>query len=385
MAISQSFADMRQRNNDDIVRLIRLNPGISRAQLSKDAGLAKATVSVIVDELLKKKLLQEIGVQASSGGRPAVGLAINSNYGYILGISVDFGELSACILDLESSIKQEFRFDLGRNWRAEDVIEELFLELDIVLTQIGLFSARLLYTGIAVPGPIMQGRHDCSESELEESLNFVELYKSRVASPLVVGTNADFSAVAEVKDLVMSDSGVTLVVRLSHRVRSALLIGGQMLTGSGELGGEFGHIKISQSRLTCVCGAIGCLNTIASTDAIFARAQAIGVNAKSVKQIVRSIRDGNETLRSIVSEAGEAIGEVLANCINLLAPHVVIISGSASQASDLLLEPILRKVDQLTLAENRRHCKILLGSPRSNSESYGAALSAAQKLKACPA
>lgn len=136
--------------------------------------------------------------------------------------------------------------------------------------------------------------------------------------------------------------------------------------------------------MTCFCGAIGCLNTIASTDAIFARAQDIGFNAKSIEQIVRSISDGNEILRSIIDEAGEAIGEALANCINLLAPHAVIISGIASHASDLLMEPILRIVAQQTLAENRLHCKILLGSARANSESYGAALSAAQKLKACP-
>ena len=384
MAISQSFADMRQRNNNDVVRLIKASPGISRAQLSKEVGLAKATVSVIVEELLAKKFLREMGAQVSSGGRPAVGLAINSNFGYILGISVDFGEISACILDLESSIKRELRFNLGRNWRAEDVIEKLLLELDMLLSSIGLFSARLLYTGIAVPGPIMQDGHGCTEHELAESLRFIELYKSRVVSPLTVGTNANFSAVAEMKDLVMSDSGVTLVVRVGHRVRSALLIGEQMLTGSGDLGGEFGHIKVSQSRLTCVCGAIGCLNTIASTDAIFARARDIGATATSVKEIVSSIKGGNDSLRSILDDAGEAIGEALANCINLLAPHVVIISGSASQASELLMEPIFRKVDQLTLAENRLHCKILLGSTRSNSESYGAALSAAQKLKACP-
>ncbi len=327
MAISQSFTEMRQRNNNDIVRLIKASPGISRAQLSKEAGLAKATVSVIVEELLKKQLLQEIGVQASNGGRPAVGLAINSNFGYILGISVDFCEISACILDLESSIKRELRFDLVRNWRAEDVIEKLLLELEMVLNQIGLFSARLLYTGIAVPGPIMQDGHGSTERELAESLRFIELYKSRVVSPLAVGTNANFAAVAEMQDFVMSDSCVTLVVRVDHRVRSALLIGEQILTGSGDLGGEFGHINVSQSSLPCVCGKIGCLNTIASTEAIFARARDIGATAKNVKEIVSSIKGGNDSLRSILSDAGEAIGEVLANCINLLAPHVVIISG----------------------------------------------------------
>jgi hypothetical protein len=367
---------MRQRNNNDIVRLIRASPGISRAQLSKEAGLAKATVSVIVEELLKKQLLQEIGVQASNGGRPAVGLAINSNFGYILGISVDFCEISACILDLERSIKRELRFDLVRNWRAEDVIEKLLLELEMVLNQIGLFFC---------PVACSRSWSVCKMVMVPQSANlpklrFISCTRVVVLSlsglmPICRWRNARF---------VMSDSCVTLVVRVDHRVRSALLIGEQILTGSGDLGGEFGHINVSQSSLPCVCGKIGCLNTIASTEAIFARARDIGATAKNVKEIVSSIKGGNDSLRSILSDAGEAIGEVLANCINLLAPHVVIISGSVSLASDLLMEPMFRKVDQLTLAENRRHCKILLGSARANSECYGAALSAAQRLKFLP-
>lgn len=384
VAISQSFTEMRQRNNDDIVRLIRLSTGISRSQLAKEAGLAKATVSAIVDELLKKQMLQEIGSQVSSGGRPAVGLALNPNYGYILGISIDFGELTACILDLEGTIKHEWQIQIHKNWQAQQLLDAFSKELDLAITSSGLTSAQLLGTGIAAPGPIANDPENAVDEELKEIRRFIQLYKSRTHSAVIVETNANMSAVAEIKDLIVSDPGIILVVRIGHQVRSALLQGGKLLTGSGGYGGEFGHIKVSNNDRICSCGAVGCLNTIASTEAILTRARQMGVKVKNIKELVRAIKHGNHNLLVIFNDAGDAIGEALANCINLFAPQMVVISGRGPEASDLLSVPIVKKIDHLALLENRARCRILFGSAESNSECYGAALSATQRLRDCP-
>lgn len=384
MAVSQSFTEMRQRNNDDIVSLIRSSPGISRAQLSKDAGLAKATVSAIVDELLKRQLLQEIGSHASKGGRPAVGLAINSNFGFVLGISIDVGAITACVVDIEGSIKHQWQVQIDHNWQAQRLIDTFSKELESVITSLGFTSAHLLYSGIAAPGPIVDESERAINHELNESGLFIQLYKSRTNSPVIVETNANMSAVSEIKDLNGSDSDLILVVRIGHQIRSALLQGGKLLTGTARLGGEFGHIKVSRNKTVCHCGAVGCLNTIASTEAIFARAKQMGVSAKNIKEISTAVKNGNNNLLAIFDDAGEAIGEALANSINLLAPQVVIISGRGPEASDLLLAPMLKKIDQLALVRNRAQCKIILGSTNANSECYGAALAAAQRLRACP-
>ncbi|NJL70473.1 MAG: winged helix-turn-helix transcriptional regulator [Candidatus Competibacteraceae bacterium] len=60
-----------------MVSLVRNNPGISRAEIAKEASLTKSTVSAIVDHLLREAVLEEIGAKPSSGGRPALELRFN--------------------------------------------------------------------------------------------------------------------------------------------------------------------------------------------------------------------------------------------------------------------------------------------------------------------
>lgn len=381
MAISQSFSEMRQRNSDDIVRLIKTNSGMSRAQVAKEAGLAKATVSAIVEELLKKQLLQEIGSQASSGGRPAVGLAVNPNYGYTLGISLDFNEITACIIDLDGSIKHEWQIQIEKTWGAKRLYDFFSEKLKLVLASSALSQSHLLCTGIAIPGPIEEEWSDSKDDDLKEFKEFIQIYRSSTISPVFSETNTNMSALAETKDLVLFHSGTILVVRIGHHIRSALLQGVHLLTDAG---GDFGHIKVSNSSETCHCGAVGCLNTIASTEAMLSRARKSGVNAKKIKDLALTAKNSNSNLQSVFDDAGNALGEALANCINLIGPQLVVITGRGQDAGDLLVTPIVKKIDQMALSRNRAKCRILLGSSKTSSECYGAALSASRKVRACP-
>ena len=56
---------------------IRTNSHLSRADVSRSTGLARATVSSIVDELLDLGIVQETGSKESETGRRPIGLMFN--------------------------------------------------------------------------------------------------------------------------------------------------------------------------------------------------------------------------------------------------------------------------------------------------------------------
>ena len=62
---------VREMNLSMALRLIHRQAPISRAQLAQTTGLNKSTVSSLVDDLIARNLVHEVGVNSAGAGRPA--------------------------------------------------------------------------------------------------------------------------------------------------------------------------------------------------------------------------------------------------------------------------------------------------------------------------
>ena len=87
----------------------------------------------------------------------------------------------------------------------------------------------------------------------------------------------------------------------------------------------------------CSCGNVGCLEAVASGPAISKALKEIGILAESNSDIVDLVRGGNIPAALAVRQAGRTIGEVLATCVSLLNPTVIVIGGSLVQAGESLI------------------------------------------------
>lgn len=375
---------MRRRNIDVVVNCVRDNPGISRAEIAKEASLAKATISEIVEDLLKKKVLKDIGSKASSGGRPAVGLKFNPSFGYVFGICLDETDVSACLLDLDGNVCSEVRSSVGFNWTAEQVSRLLMDSLQTKLAERFCSVTSILALGLAIPGPVDLGRDGRAEAVCGEYGQVIQILRKHFECPMVIDSNTNMSALAEVKESQTQDSDLVLVIRLGHMVRTALVAGGKILSGSGGLAGELGHINLPYNQSLCSCGMIGCINTVAGIGAMLERSQRAGIDVGSFDELVTRCISGDSDARQIVKAAGEAVGYGLSMAINLIAPHVVIVSGPAAAAEELILGPLRDSASKTCLANNDDRCRIIAGRAGDKAESYGAALLANEKLVNIP-
>jgi glucokinase len=82
------------------------------------------------------------------------------------------------------------------------------------------------------------------------------------------------------------------------------------------------------------------LEAIASAAAIAAQLRSAGLPAENSQDVVELVRAGNPAAIQAVRQAGREIGAVLAACVSLLNPSVLVIGGSLSQAGDSLLAGI---------------------------------------------
>ena len=88
---------VREINLSVIMNHLRKNAPISRAALAETTGLNKTTVSSLVNELIDRQFVKEIGLAAPSSGRPAIQLKLNPTAGFIvsceIGVDFNFGHL----------------------------------------------------------------------------------------------------------------------------------------------------------------------------------------------------------------------------------------------------------------------------------------------------
>ncbi|NMB18522.1 MAG: ROK family protein, partial [Erysipelothrix sp.] len=84
------ITSIRQHNKTSVLKHIINNQPISRATVSNETGLNKATVSEITKELLDEKIVQETGIGESTlqGGRKPIMLTFNHRAGMSIGIDI---------------------------------------------------------------------------------------------------------------------------------------------------------------------------------------------------------------------------------------------------------------------------------------------------------
>ena len=99
-----SFELMKQLNVSAVLKVIRDNGSLSRADVAKITGLTPASVTNITKMLIEDEYLVECKVGQSSGGRPPIMLELNPNARYVIGISIGVGMIDVVITNLSAEI-----------------------------------------------------------------------------------------------------------------------------------------------------------------------------------------------------------------------------------------------------------------------------------------
>src|SRR3954451_755563 len=95
---------LRTVNEPAILNLLRRAGATSRAQLARDSGLSKPTVSQALANLERAGLVLEIGLQTPPRGRAAVLYEPNAAAGYVVGIDIGRSFVRVAAADLAGAI-----------------------------------------------------------------------------------------------------------------------------------------------------------------------------------------------------------------------------------------------------------------------------------------
>ena len=383
-------------NRSLVLNLIKEKGPISRADISKVTKLTRSTVSNIVDYLIKKGLIKEIGLSVSGVGRKAILLKLNSKAYYSIGVDLGTLHTTIAITDLLGRIEKKIEYPTNCHQDKDKIIEKLITVIHNIIKNFGIKWKKIAGIGVAAPGLIdKKGTMLITPNFGWKDTPLGDILKREFHIPVFIDNNVNAMASAEsefgkgqgVKNFVFFNVGMG--------IGAGVVINRELFHGESNCTGEIGHTTVDYNGPKCSCGNKGCLEVMASGPAIAKRAiKAIkegeqsliyelanyDLNQISAEIVATAANQGDKLGRSIMEETGEYLGTGVANIINLFNPELVIIGGGVTQAGDLIFKPLRKVVQKRAFSVSARVAKIIPVSLGKDCTVMGAAALVLKKI-----
>ncbi len=324
----------------DLFQLLRDGTGRTRAELAELTGLARSTIAARVDELLASGLIAPAGEARSSGGRPPSRFAFDPHCRVVLAADLGATHATLAVTDLDAGLIGGATETLRIADGPEKVLDHLWDVWSSVLHAAGRQPREVAGIGIGVPGPVEFATGKPTNPPIMPGWDGFDIpahVRRSVDAPVLVDNDVNLMALGEF-DEGWPDEGHLLFVKIATGIGAGIVSDGVLHRGAQGSAGDLGHVQaLSPSKALCTCGNTGCLEAVAAGPAMAAALRKQGVAAESTADVVDLVKGGDATALKVVRQAGRDIGAVLATCVNLLNPSVIVIGGPIAEASEHLL------------------------------------------------
>ncbi|RSS60197.1 ROK family transcriptional regulator [Streptomyces sp. WAC01280] len=313
---------------------------LSRVELARRTGLSSTAVTKAARPLIDDGYLYELPPErtAPGAGRPVNPLAVAPDREYFIGLKISADQLFGAVCDLRAGVRATAVRPLGEI--TPEAVAPLVAELvDELLDTEPAFRDRTRHLGVAVNGDV-----DRESGRLRHS-GLLGWRDVPLADLLAASTGLSVTVENDVRALTVAEhwfgegigTGYFALVTIGAGIGSALVVNGRLLRGAYGVAGEVGHLCVDPTGPRCRCGARGCVEAIASTEAILAAVRRDTEDGHlTFDEAVRMARDGHPAARAAFARAGQAIGVGIAALVNLVGPERVVVSGEGVDAYDLL-------------------------------------------------
>ncbi|HVE53596.1 MAG TPA: ROK family protein [Ramlibacter sp.] len=348
--------------------------GSSRHVLAGRLDCSKSKANALAAGLIEQGLLEETGLQPSSGGRRPETLQLARGLGVVIGVDLGATSLDVAVMRPDLGVLAHHAEDADVRAgpgvvlaRVRDLMREL-------LARCGLCPKNVIGVGIGVPGPV-----DFASAQLVnpplmpewDSFSIRDYLGEAFSAPVFVDNDVNLMALGELWRLQRSLQNF-MVIKVGTGIGGGIVCHGEVYRGANGSAGDVGHICVDQSGPRCHCGNFGCVEAMAAAPAITrfateaaqagesqALADILGANGRlTAVDVGQASRNGDAAANAIIQRAGSLIGQMLASVVNFFNPSHVFIGGGVTQIGPLFLASVRQSVYHRSLALSTRHLEI---------------------------
>lgn len=321
----------RAHNRSLVLQTLFRGGAMSRADLARETGLTRVTISDLVVGLIADRYVAEQGVREAAGpGKPAILVDLDRDGHRIVGLDLSASDrFTGAVLTLDGEIVA--RHDLAVPSDRSDAVAAV---VALAQTLIADAHAPVLGVGVGTPGVVDGHGVVLAAPGLGwEHLDLTRILNDALDVPVLVANDANAAVLAEHTFGGAGDD--VILVKVGRGVGAGLLTGGQPLAGARSAAGEIGHVTVgTDGGPQCACGKIGCLEAWLSVPSLSSRLAALDAPARDAE-----LRD-----------AGERLGIALAPIVGALDLSEIVLSGPAELLDGALSRAAAETVRTRTLA-----------------------------------
>jgi predicted NBD/HSP70 family sugar kinase len=352
MSVKGTPALLRTLNQGALMQRLREEGPLSRAQLARDTGLSKPTVSQALAELEAAGLVRPVGRAAPSRGRTAMLYETDPTAGYVVGVDIGRAWIRVAVADLSGAIIA--RSDTPNRARTgAAVVRAVAREARAAVKNAGVGWKRVVHTVVGSPGVF-----DPSTGRLWHAPNLPDWSKPGLADELraaltpstTIDNDANLAAVGE-RDFGGRDARSFVYGEIGTGLGVGIVIDGELYRGARGAAGEVGYIPWPADEAVGRSER-GRLEEATSAAAVVALARDAGMRGDlTAKDVFDAAREGDREALRVVDVEAERVAHLIATISAVLDPEFVVLGGGIGGSADLLQARIEARLRELTPLE----------------------------------
>lgn len=385
-----------------ILTLIRSGVATTRLDIEREAELGRAVVADRLATLERLDLIVEGELGPAIGGRAPRNMRFNAEAGATLAAHIDRESLAVGLADLEGALIVEHHEAVDLALGPEAILDRLTTLFLWLLDERG-GKGCVWAIGVALPEVAML---DTSESDAFDiaALDVLKAWRSfdfstelslRFGAPCWVRSNTEMMTRGEMKAGAGQGVQDLLCVRIDRSISAGVVSDAGFRSGAQGLAGLIGHAPTSEGGdVVCHCGAKGCLDAIASGDAVAREAFAAAHDGRSrylaeilerssaitANDVSHGAQLGDAFCAELLARSGRLIGESVAPLVNLMNPGAVVLAGALAHSGEIVLAAVREAIYRRSHPLVTRDLRIVRSELAGSAELVGAAGLAVEEI-----
>ena len=232
----------------DLFQILRDGRPRTRTELSAMTGLARSTVALRIDALMKLGLVGPVGDAVSTGGRPSSQFAIAASGRVVLGVDVGASHVRIAVSDLTGRIQAESNERIRVAEGPEAVLSWVSSAAHDLLDQLGRAPSDLLAIGIGLPGPVEHSSGRPINPPIMPGWDRFDVpgwFRGTFEVPVLVDNDVNIMALGE-RELSWPEVDHLIFVKVATGIGSGVISGGILQRGAQGTAGDIGHVHVAR-------------------------------------------------------------------------------------------------------------------------------------------
>ena len=330
---------LKSLNERAVLEMIRSGAPISRAEISRRAGISKPTVSQALESLLKAGLVRETAHDGEGPSYGAVFFEAVPEAALVLGLDLGARFLRGALCDLTGEIRA--RQDVEVVAADTDRILDAIAGLRSTLVEASrLSNERIDNVVIGVPGvvePSTDGITLATNVRGLEGRAFRHEASECLSLPVTLENDINLAAVAEQWKGIARGIDDFAFLLIGTGLGSGIVLRGEIHRGHNGAAGELDYVRAGREDFDPCASA---LSAFAARMAAEHPQETSLTSPYDVPSVFAAARRGDRAARAVVVEEARRIALHIAPIAAVADVELVVLGGGIGTNADLLLEPV---------------------------------------------